>query len=91
MDCPVLVVKYEDLVENTQVELKRMLDFLQVPYKSSELEMVEFYNEDTSYQKRNQPQFSEENKKHVLSVVRITKSSLEEAGLSSACDLSSYM
>ena len=52
MDRPVLVVKYEDLVENTQVELKRMLDFLQVPYKSSELEMVEFYNEDTFIPKK---------------------------------------
>ena len=37
---PVLVVKYEDIKNNTQAEMRRMLDFLQVPYSSSRLNEV---------------------------------------------------
>ena len=37
---PVLIVKYEDVKRNTEAELKRMLDFLQVPYSSSRLKEV---------------------------------------------------
>ena len=39
-DHPVLAVKYEDIKSNTQSELRRMLDFLQVPYSSSRLKQV---------------------------------------------------
>ena len=39
---PVLIVKYEDIKKNTQTELRRMLNFLQVcmPYSSSRLKDV---------------------------------------------------
>ena len=37
---PVLIVKYEDVKKNTQTELRRMLNFLQVPYSSSRLKEV---------------------------------------------------
>ena len=37
---PVLVIKYEDIKNNTQAELRRMLDFLQVPYSYSRLNEV---------------------------------------------------
>lgn len=36
----VLIVKYEDIINNTESELRRMLDFLQVPYSSSRLKEV---------------------------------------------------
>ena len=39
-DHPVLVVKYEDVKNNTESELRRILDFLQVPYSSSRLKEV---------------------------------------------------
>ena len=39
-DHPVLIVKYEDIKNNTESELRRMLDFLQVPYSSSRLKEV---------------------------------------------------
>ncbi len=39
-DHPVLIVKYEDIKNNIQSELRRMLDFLQVPYSSSRLKDV---------------------------------------------------
>ena len=39
-DHPVLVVKYEDVKKNTESELRRILDFLQVPYSSSRLKEV---------------------------------------------------
>ena len=39
-DHPVLIVKYEDIKSNTQSELRRILDFLQVPYSSSRLKQV---------------------------------------------------
>jgi DNA-binding NtrC family response regulator len=39
-DHPVLIVRYEDVKNNTHSELRRMLDFLQVPYSSSRLKEV---------------------------------------------------
>ena len=39
-DHPVLIVKYEDIKNNPQSELRRMLDFVQVPYSSSRLKQV---------------------------------------------------
>ena len=37
---PVLVIKYEDLKNNTEEEIEKMLDFLQVPYSRSRLREV---------------------------------------------------
>lgn len=37
---PVLVVRYEDLVQDTQHELKRILEFVEVPYSSKQLQEV---------------------------------------------------
>ena len=37
-DHPVLIVWFEDLKANVTTEVKRMLDFLKVPYSESELE-----------------------------------------------------
>jgi len=35
---PILVVKYENLKSNLHMELKRMLDFLEVPYTDQDIE-----------------------------------------------------
>ena len=37
---PVLVVRYEDLVQNTEHELEKILEFVQVPYSSEQLHAV---------------------------------------------------
>lgn len=40
MKHPILVVKYEDMVQNTKLELERILEFVQVPYSRQQLVRV---------------------------------------------------
>ena len=40
VNIPVLVIKYEDMLTDLSTQLKKMLDFLQVPYSKTQVDCV---------------------------------------------------
>ena len=94
-DHPVIVVRYEDMKTNISRELQRMLDFLQVPYTETQLQSVVSKGYNTF--KRNHSldddfeHFTPAQRLFVKSLVRTTKTKLEEHGLADRYNLTSYL
>ena len=90
---PLLVVKYEDLKKNTMAELKKMLDFLQVPYSNSRLNEV--MARGYSMYKREHGEvfdhYTEDQRDAVRSAIEHVSKSLEENGLLGVANVSSYL
>ena len=79
-DHPTMVVRYEDLKPNTIREVKRMLDFLQIPYKKKvEEEQLE---KDFSRLRRRHRQsfehFTTKQREHVMKYVQSARTELEQ-------------
>ena len=86
-----MVVRYEDLKKNTTYELRRMLDFIQVPYRQSQLYKVV----DKGYirYKRKKKEFDHytiEQREYVRSVIKDTAGMLTEHGLLNVANVSIY-
>ena len=89
---PLLVVKYENLKKNTALELKRMLDFLQVPYSTSRLGEVVGRGY-SAYKRKHQEEFDHytTDQRNVLrNVVERVSESLKNNDLLEVADVSSY-
>ena len=86
----VLVIRYEDLKKDVSGNLRRMLDFLQVPYTEQRLQEVGFkefkrnHSEEFDHYAREQRDF-------VRSVINDTLSVLKARGLSSVCNIEEYL
>lgn len=89
---PVMVVRYEGLKRNAKAELIRMLDFLQVPYKLSQVDKV--VDKGYSKYKRKKIEFDHyttEQREHVRSIIRDTAATLTEHGLLNVVNVSNYL
>ena len=79
-DHPTMVVRYEDLKQNTIREVKRMLDFLQIPYKEKVVE--ERLEKDFSRFRRRHRQsfehFTTKQREHVMKYVKSARTELEQ-------------
>ena len=79
---PVLVLKYEQLLTDTAEELKRVLDFLRVPYSAAQLEKVVQQGYDrfkrTHTDKEKFDHYTESQREHVKGVIRRTSKILSE-------------
>ena len=79
-DHPTLVVRYEDLKPNTIREVKRMLDFLQFPYKEEVVE--ERLEKDFSrFRRRHRgsfEHFTTKQREHVMKYVQSARTELEQ-------------
>ena len=95
MGHPVIVVKYEKMKANTSKELRRMLEFLQVPYTEAQFQSVV----NSGYEKFRRHHSSQDDYDHytseqrafVNSVIRTTHSILEEYHLSETCSVHEYL
>ena len=95
MGHPVTVIKYEDMKVNPSRELRRMLDFLQVPYTEAQFQRVVNSGYET-FRRRHSPQddydhYTSEQRAFVNSVIRTTHSILEEYHLSETCNVYVYL
>ena len=95
MDHPVIVIKYEDLKVNPSRELRRMLDFLRVPYTEAQFQRV-VNNGYEKFKRRHSPQddydhYTYEQRAFVNSVIRTTHSVLEKYHLSETCNVYDYL
>lgn len=90
---PVLVVMYEDLKKDTLTELKRMLDFLQVPYSRSRL--IEVVSRGYSTYKRQHVEefdhYTTEQREVVCSAIERVSKALQENSLLVKANVSSYL
>ena len=91
----VLVVKYEDMKANMSKELRRMLNFLQVPYTEAQFQSVvtsgyEKFRRHHSSQD-DYDHYTSEQRAFVNSVIRTTHSILEEYRLSETCSVHEYL
>lgn len=92
---PVMVVRYEDLKKNTKYELRRMLDFMQVPYRQSQLDKI--VNKGYSKYKRKKTlkefdHYTLEQREYVRSVIKETADILlTEHGLLKVANVSIYL
>ncbi len=90
---PVMVVKFEDLKRSTVVEVKRMLDFLLVPYTMEKvLEVVG--SEFAEFRRKHQQSFEHftpEQKEFVTQVLRTTMKLLNARKLSNVCNILDYI
>ena len=92
---PVLIVRYEDLKNNTRtvVEMKRMLDFLQVPYSSSRLSEVVARGYSV-YKRQHGEEFdhyTQDQRDTVRSAIERVAKSLEEHNLLKRANVSVYL
>ena len=98
-DHPVLVLKYEQLLTDTAGELKRVLDFLRVPYSEQVLAKVEEVDYQVFDAQREvlvldadvESEFSIEQMESVKKVVADTSRTLKRNGLDGECDLLEYL
>ena len=95
MDHPVIVIKYENLKVNPSRELRRMLDFLQVPYTEAQFQRV-VNNGCEKFKRHHSPRddydhYTSEQRAFVNSVIRTTHSILEEYHLSEICTVYDYL
>lgn len=91
---PLLVIKYEDLLQSPTEQLTKMLDFLQVKYEASKLEELvarEQVSERFAGQRTSREQFTAEQTDDVRSVVKDTVNTLTEMNVDQKCDLSLYL
>lgn len=90
---PVLVVKYEDLKNNTVAELRKMLDFLQVPYSLSRLQYVVGRGY-SMYKRKHDEEFDHytvDQRDTVRSAIERVARTLEEHNLLGKANVSSYL
>ena len=95
MDHPVIVIRYEDMKANMSRELRRMLDFLQVPYTEAQFQTV-VNNGYEKFKRHHSPRddydhYTSEQRAFVNSVIRNTHSVLEEYHLSETCNVYDYL
>ena len=95
MDHPVIVIKYEDLKVNPSRELRRMLDFLRVPYTEAQFQRV-VNNGYEKFKRHHSPRddydhYTSEQRAFVNSVIRTTHSVLKEYHLSEICTVYDYL
>ena len=94
---PVLVLKYEQLLTDTAGELKRVLDFLRVPYSAQLLAKVEEVDYEVFGAQKEvldadvEKEFSVEQMESVKKVVADTSRTLKANGLDEECDLLEYL
>ena len=90
---PVLVVKYEELKVNPLVGLKRMLDFLQQPYREQDLEQLVKAGYTVFYRTHHETfqHFTSEQSQFVLSEIRTAVDLLGRTGQLSKCDIRDYL
>ena len=89
----VLVIRYEDLKKDTSVSLRRMLDFLQVPYTEQRLQEV-ITQGFKDFKRKHSEEFdhyTREQREFVRSVINDTLSVLKARGLSSVCNIEEYL
>ena len=89
----VLVIRYEDLKKDTSVSLRRMLDFLQVPYTEQRLQEVitQGFKEFKRKHSEEFDHYTQEQRELVRSVINDTLSVLKARGLSSVCNIEEYL
>ena len=89
---PVIVVRYEDLRLNIESELRRMLDFLQVPYHEAALRRVA-QTDYTKYRREKQQMvyYTREQRDYVFSVVQETVNTLAERSSAHADSFEDYL
>ena len=90
---PVLVIRYEDLVKNATTGLRKMLEFLQVPYTKER-----FYEVTTrdykEFKRKHYEEFdhyTREQRDFVRSVINDTLTVLKAHGLASVCNIEDYL
>ena len=89
----VLVIRYEDLKADTAVGLRKMLDFLQVPYTEQRLQEVitQGFKE---FERRHYEEFdhyTREQRNFVRSAIKDTLSVLKAHGLASVGSIQEYL
>ena len=84
---PLLIVKYEDLIEDTSSVLMEMLDFLQVPYSSSAVQelAMNLNVEEISLT------YTSDERDYINSIIKGTIESLRTSKLDTDCNLSLYI
>lgn len=84
---PLLIVKYEDLIEDTSSVLMEMLDFLQVPYSSSTVQelAMNLNVEEISLT------YTSDERDYINSIIKGTIESLRTSKLDTDCNLSLYI
>ena len=90
---PVLVIRYEDLKTDTSNSLRRMLDFLQVPYTEQKLQEV-ITQGFRDFKRKHYEEFDHytpEQREFIRTVIKDTQSVLEARGLSSVCNIQEYL
>lgn len=92
---PVMLIKFEDLKRNTEIEVMRMLDFLLVPYTEQQvMEVVESGFMEFKRKQRHAPSLEHYTAKqvaHVNEVLRTTVQLLDVRRLSHVCSISDYV
>ena len=84
---PVLTVRYEDLKLDTADELKKMLEFLQVPYSTS---MVQDLIQNT-YDEKLSIAYTPDDRIYINSVVKSTVETLRTYKIDTKGDILSYL
>lgn len=90
---PVMVARYEDLKKNLEVELARMLNFMQVPYRLSQLRQCV----DKGYSKYKRSKdgefehYTAQQREYVSNIIRETAEELDVYGLLSIANVSGYL
>lgn len=84
---PLLIVKYEDLIEDTSSVLMEMLDFLQVPYSSPAVQelAMNLNVEEISLT------YTSDERDYINSIIKGTIESLRTSKLDTDCNLSLYI
>ena len=75
LDAPVLVVKYEDLKSDSLTQVKRMLEFLRVPYSEEELQKrlsqdYGKFHRNKTYSSSSFDPYTPEQRKYILTMIQ---------------------
>ena len=81
---PVIVVRYEDLVKDTRLQLQRMLEFLQYPYTKERLDCVVNHQVETFHRKHDREfdPFTARQRQSLLNVMKAIEPLLNKHGTS---------
>jgi len=81
---PLLVVKYENLKSNLFMELKRMLDFLEIPYTDQDIECTVNSNVESFHRQHHDKSFdpySPEQRKLIINIIKEANEILNQYGV----------
>ena len=89
----ILVVKYEDLKKNATFQVKKILNFLQIPYKKGDVEarLAEGFN---SFHRTHKPDFEHYTpgqRERILRAIKDTIELLNNTRLSHVLDIHDYL